>query len=212
MTTTNKIKKMNIKDYLDVLKTKAPAPGGGSVAGITAAQGTGLVLMVLDLTIGKEKYKQFENQHIEIQKNLSKLHEKFENAADNDRNAFLELSKAYKLPKTTDEEKKIKKEILSKASIGATEAPFKIIEMSYEAIVYTSELICNTNKMAISDLGVAAMCFVSAAKSAWLNVKTNLPYISDENIKKEFDKKGRAYVIKIEEMSKRIYTEVEDCL
>ena len=50
---------MTIKDYLDVLKSDAPAPGGGSVSALTAAQGIGLVSMVCELTIGKERYKDF---------------------------------------------------------------------------------------------------------------------------------------------------------
>ena len=51
-----KLVDMTVKDYLDLLKSDAPAPGGGSVSALSAAQGVGLVAMVADLTIGREKY------------------------------------------------------------------------------------------------------------------------------------------------------------
>ena len=51
---------MTVKDYLDLLKSDAPAPGGGSVSALSAAQGVGLVAIVADLTIGREKYAEYE--------------------------------------------------------------------------------------------------------------------------------------------------------
>ena len=54
-----KLVDMTVKDYLDLLKSDAPAPGGGSVSALSAAQGVGLVAMVADLTIGREKYAEY---------------------------------------------------------------------------------------------------------------------------------------------------------
>ena len=45
---------MTVKDYLDLLKSDAPAPGGGSVSALTGAQGLALMLMVADLTLTRE--------------------------------------------------------------------------------------------------------------------------------------------------------------
>ena len=52
---------MQVKEYLDVLKSDAPAPGGGSVSALAGAQGVGLFMMVADLTIGKEKYADYQD-------------------------------------------------------------------------------------------------------------------------------------------------------
>ena len=51
---------MQVKDYLDLLKSDAPAPGGGSVSALAGAQGVGLFMMVADLTLGKEKYADYQ--------------------------------------------------------------------------------------------------------------------------------------------------------
>ena len=56
-----KLVDMTVKNYLDVLKSEAPAPGGGSVSALSAAQGAGLVAMVCDLTIPKEKYAEYKD-------------------------------------------------------------------------------------------------------------------------------------------------------
>ena len=49
-----------LKDYLDALKSSAPAPGGGSASALAGAQGVALVMMVANLTVGREKYKEQE--------------------------------------------------------------------------------------------------------------------------------------------------------
>ena len=58
-----KLVDMEMTQYLDVLKSDAPAPGGGSVSALAGAQGVGLFMMVADLTTGKEKYADFQTMH-----------------------------------------------------------------------------------------------------------------------------------------------------
>ena len=52
---------LKVSQYLDVLKSDAPAPGGGSVSALAGAQAVGLFMMVADLTIGKEKYAEYQD-------------------------------------------------------------------------------------------------------------------------------------------------------
>ncbi len=207
-----KIVDMKIKEYMDILKTDEPAPGGGSVSGVTAAQGIALTLMVLELTIGKEKYKEYEEKNIEIRGECIKLYNELLNAADADKEAFIKLSKGYKLPKSTDEEKQNRKEVIGKLSLAATKAPFEVIIKSYDALKLTEKIVGKSNKMASSDLGVAAACLEAAAKSAWLNVKINLPYLIDEDYKTRFEKEGKDTLDKIKKLSKQIYEEVKGAL
>ena len=48
-----------IIDFLNELKSAAPAPGGGAVAALTGAQGAALIMMVANLTVGKKKYEEY---------------------------------------------------------------------------------------------------------------------------------------------------------
>lgn len=204
-----KIADMSIKEYLDILKTDAPAPGGGGVSGLTAAQGISLTLMVIELTLGKKKYEEYMEIIEKSRERALELHEELAVAADEDREVFLKLSEAYALPKETEEEKKIKQQILGERSLAATEAPYKVMELSLEGLEITEKLVGKSNKMAVSDLGVAAACFLAACKSAWLNVKINLPYLTDKDRAQAFEKGGRNILEKVTELSEKIYDAVE---
>ena len=204
-----KIADMSIKEYLDVLKTDAPAPGGGGVSGLTAVQGISLTLMVIELTLGKKKYEEYMELIEKSRERALGLYEELVVAADEDREVFLKLSEAYALPKETEEEKKIKQQVLGERSLAATEAPFKVMELSLEGLEITEKLVGKSNKMAVSDLGVAAACFLAACKSAWLNVKINLPYLTDKDRAQAFEKGGRNILEKVTELSEKIYDAVE---
>ena len=204
-----KIADMSIKEYLDILKTDAPAPGGGGVSGLTAAQGISLTLMVIELTLGKKKYEEYMELIEKSRERALELYEELAVAADEDREVFLKLSEAYALPKETEEERKIKQQVLGERSLAATEAPFKVMELSLEGLEITEKLVGKSNKMAVSDLGVAAACFLAACKSAWLNVKINLPYLTDKDRAQAFEKDGRNILEKVTELSEKIYDAVE---
>lgn len=204
-----KIADMSIKEYLDILKTDAPAPGGGGVSGLTAAQGISLTLMVIELTLGKKKYEEYIELIEKSRERALELYEELAVAADEDREVFLKLSEAYALPKETEEEKKIKQQVLGERSLAATEAPYKVMELSLEGLEITEKLVGKSNKMAVSDLGVAAACFLAACKSAWLNVKINLPYLTDKDRAQAFEKGGRNILEKVTELSEKIYDAVE---
>lgn len=204
-----KIADMSIKEYLDILKTDAPAPGGGGVSGLTAAQGISLTLMVIELTLGKKKYEEYMELIEKSRERALELYEELAVAADEDREVFLKLSEAYALPKETEEEKKIKQQVLGERSLAATEAPYKVMELSLEGLEITEKLVGKSNKMAVSDLGVAAACFLAACKSAWLNVKINLPYLTDKDRAQAFEKGGRNILEKVTVLSEKIYDAVE---
>lgn len=204
-----KIADMSIKEYLDILKTDAPAPGGGGVSGLTAAQGISLTLMVIELTLGKKKYEEYMELIEKSRERALELYEELAVAADEDREVFLKLSEAYALPKETEEEKKFKQQVLGERSLAATEAPYKVMELSLEGLEITEKLVGKSNKMAVSDLGVAAACFLAACKSAWLNVKINLPYLTDKDRAQAFEKGGRNILEKVTELSEKIYDAVE---
>ncbi len=203
------IKDMIIEKYIEDLSSKSPTPGGGSVAGISAVQGIALNLMVINLTLNNKKYSNFFEHNEDIKEKCEKLYSELINAADSDKIAFSKLSKAYSMPKETEEEIQLKKNALDEASLGATMAPFAVMERSLEGLYLTKELIGKSSKMAISDLGVAATMFRSASESAWLNVKINLPYLKDREIADNFNQKGQNLLVSVKKLSEEIYNKVE---
>lgn len=101
-----KLVEMQINDFIAVLGSDTPAPGGGSASALAAAQGIALTKMVTELTIGKKKYAEFEDEIELLQKKAKSLQEGLLRAIDEDTEAFNQVSAVFGLPKTTEEEKK----------------------------------------------------------------------------------------------------------
>ena len=202
-----KLGDMTVRDYLDLLKSDAPAPGGGSVSALSAAQGVGLVAMVADLTIGREKYAEYEQVCKEAKEEALKLYEALVAAIDEDTEAFNKVSAAYKMPKDTDEQKAARSAAIRKANVGATQVPYETIKLCLAGLKVTETMVGKSNPNAASDLGVAALNLMAGIRGAWLNVKINLPGIKDEAAKAQFEK-GAEMVDEAYVLASRIYEEV----
>ncbi|AIS53135.1 methenyl-tetrahydrofolate cyclohydrolase [Thermoanaerobacter kivui] len=183
----------NIREFIEVLASKEPVPGGGGAAALAGAIGNALGSMVGNLTVGKEKYKDVEQEIIKILEEEKKLQEELLSLIDEDAQVFSEVAKAYKLPKNTDEEKRKKEEALNNALKNACQVPIKIMEKSLEALKLQRRLAEIGSKLAISDVGVGALILKAAVLSGYLNVIINLNGIKDE----EFVKKTNEYTEKM---------------
>ena len=113
-----KLAEMKVNEYLDVLKSDAPAPGGGSASALAAAQGVGLVCMVCDLTLGKEKYAEHQEVCTEAKEKAADLYSKLVAAIDKDTEAFNLVSAAFKMPKGTDEEKAARSKAIADGTLA----------------------------------------------------------------------------------------------
>lgn len=206
-----KLVDMTVKDYLDVLKSDAPAPGGGSVSALSAAQGIGLTAMVASLTIGKERYRDFEADCTAAREEAEALHEKLAAAVDKDTEAFNLVSAAFKLPKESEEQKAARSKAIAEATLKATEVPFETLTLCLEGLKVTAKLVGRSNPNAASDLGVAALNLLAGIKGAWLNVLINLPGVKDEAAKAGFEA-GSEMVAEAEKLAAQIYEEVKAAL
>jgi len=176
-----KLIEMKLKDFIDELSSDSPAPGGGSVAALAGALSSALSSMVCNLTIGKEKYKDVEYDMEKILDRVEDIRERFMELIDRDTEAFNRVMEAFKLPKNTEEEKKIRKEKIQDALKGAALVPLETARMCAEMIELCKEIAEKGNKNSITDVGVAAIMAKAGLESAILNVKINLKSINDEN-------------------------------
>lgn len=191
-------------DFVDVLASKSAVPGGGGAAALTGAIGIALGSMVCNLTIGKKKYAEYEESVKSILEKARELEKDLINMIDEDAECFLPLSKAYGLPSSTEEEKKIKADTMESALKNACEVPIKIVKVCYEAIKLHEDLVDKGSRLAISDVGVGVQCLRAAILSGQLNVIININSIKDE----EYVKSVRDEVNNLVENGVRICDEV----
>lgn len=203
-----KLVEMKVNEYLDVLKSDAPAPGGGSVSALAGAQGVGLFMMVCDLTLGKEKFADYQEICAQAKKDGAKLYEELVEAIDKDTEAFNLVSAAFKMPKATDEEKSARSKAIAEGTLVATEVPFRSMELAFDGLLIAQKLEGKSNPNAASDLGVAVLNLMSCIKGAWLNVKINLPGVKDESIAKAFVEKGEKIITEAEAIEKELYGKI----
>lgn len=204
MTLTN----LTVNEFIEKVASKSPAPGGGSVAAVTAAQGIALTKMVTGLTIGKKKYAEFDEIMKEISKKAEELTNKLIEYVNKDTEAYNNVSAVFSMPKETDEEKKKRTKAMQEALKTAAVVPFEVMELCHEALILTEKCIGKSNTNAISDLGVAALNLDAGTKGAWLNVKINLSGIKDPDFVNEYAAKGEEICKIANELSTKIYSQV----
>ncbi|MBN7774517.1 cyclodeaminase/cyclohydrolase family protein [Clostridium aminobutyricum] len=207
-----KLVEMTVNEYLDVLKSDAPAPGGGSVSALAGAQGAGLLMMVCDLTTGKEKYADYQEICVQAKTQAAALQEALTEAIDKDTEAFNLVSAAFKMPKGSDEEKRARSQAIAEGTLVATEVPYSVMTLAYEGLQEVKNILGKFNTNAASDLGVAVLNLMTCIKGAWLNVKINLPGVKDEAKKRVFQEEGESLVRDAEKLADELYLEIAKSL
>lgn len=166
-------------EFVEALSTKAAVPGGGGAAALNGAIGAALGSMVCNLTIGKKKYAEHEDQVKSILEKTKEIEKDLVKMIDDDAKCFLPLAKAYGMPSETEEDKRIKQETLETALKNACEVPIQIVKAAYEGIKLHEELLEIGSRLAISDVGVGVQSLRGALVGGQLNVLININSIKD---------------------------------
>jgi formiminotetrahydrofolate cyclodeaminase len=172
-------KDKSIQLFLDELASKAPTPGGGSAAAIMGAQSAALTSMVCNLTIGKPKYAEVENDMQALLQKSEALREELTGMIQADIDVFNRLMATYALPKETDDQKTLRSAAIQQALSEATEIPLACARACAQAVELSRIAADIGNSAAISDAGVAVMAAYSGLKSAALNVYINAGSLKD---------------------------------
>jgi formiminotetrahydrofolate cyclodeaminase len=174
-------KDISLSQLLVELSSKAGAPGGGSVAGLAGAFASAMISMVCNLTIGKKKYQEFEDEMKQNLEYAEKLREEFLLLAGKDAEVFNEVMEAYRLPHESDDEKNERKIAVEEATKRASLVPMDILRRCEYIAKLSRSVALKGNENSISEAGVAATMTLAAGQSASLNILINLSTISDED-------------------------------
>ena len=201
---------LKLDEYLDILISDEPAPGGGSVSALACAQGAALISMVCDLTTAKKKYADDHELCRQIKEEAVKLYGDLKAAIDKDTDAYNLVAAAFKMPKETDEEKAARKKAIADGTLEATKVPLSVMQMGMETMKLADRLYGHFNKNCASDLGVGVINLLTGIRGAWRNVKINLPGVKDEAFAAEAEAEGRKILAEAEEIADRLYKAIEE--
>lgn len=200
------------REFVEVLSSKAPVPGGGGASALVGALGTALGNMVGQLTLGKKKYVDVEEDISILMEKASKLQEELLILVEKDAEVFEPLAKAYSMPKETEEEKAEKENVMAQVLRDAAEVPLEIMRKCCQVIELQGEFAEKGSRLAVSDAGVGVIFCKSALQGASLNVFINTKSMKDrelaEKIDREADEMLREYTMKADEIFASVFHEL----
>lgn len=174
------LKDLNVAAFIDELSRESPAPGGGSVAALCAALSAALTSMVANLTFGKKGFETSWPLMNDLAGQAQKLKAEFIAAIDDDTEAFNRIGAARKLPKDTDDNKRLRDQAIEQANKDATMVPLLVLEKTVKAIEIAEIVASKGNPNTLSDAGVAGLTARAAADGALYNVLINLQSLRDQ--------------------------------
>ena len=200
--------KNSIEEFAGGLSSAKPVPGGGGACAAAGAFAAALGMMVANLTVGKKRYADVEEEMKEILVRLGGLRDQLLELIDKDAEAFEPLSRAYGLPKETPEQREEKERVLEAALYEASMVPLEIMERILEAMEDLEILSKKGSRIVISDAGVGVLFAQAALDGASLNVFINTKLMKDRIKAQRIDKKAEDMIRQGQEYKDRIYSAV----
>lgn len=171
---------MSLREFQAALASSSPTPGGGTAAAVALGQAAALSIMVCDLTLGKEKWAEGWAIAEEIQLLAIPMMERANQLATEDSEAFDRVMAGFSMPKSTEEEKGVRRTHIRAATYTAAEVPFETASLALDLLTKLPALARSGNANAVTDVGVAGLLASAAAKGALFNVDINLDSLPEE--------------------------------
>ena len=198
-----------VSQFLDELASSSPAPGGGSVAALAGAAGGALTAMVCNLTIGKKKYADVQDEMSAVAQHTEHLRKELALLIDKDTEAFNTVMTAFGLPKGTEQEQLARTAAIQEATKSATLIPLQVMKVCQQTLHHTLTVAQKGNKNSASDAGVAALMLQAGCAGAALNVRINLNGLSDAAFVQQSTQQYRDTLRIVESLTREVLTAVE---
>ena len=179
---TVKLTELTVKDFLNKVAGSDPVPGGGSIAALNGALASALAAMVANLTIGKKKYAEVQEDMQAIAQEAERLMGDFTADIDRDSDAYDRVFACFKMPKETDEEKAARSAAIQEATKYAAQVPLEVARRACALMPLIAEVALKGNQNAVTDACVAMMSARNAVLAAVLNVRINLSSLKDAEL------------------------------
>lgn len=194
------------REFVAVLASNEPAPGGGGAAALVGAIGTALGNMVGSLTVGKKKYADVEAEIIALQAKCDALQAELLDQVPADAEGFLPLAKAYGIPKDDP----TRDAVMEEATVIACRVPVRIMELCCEALDAIAVFAEKGSRLAVSDAGCGAVIVKSALQAASLNVFINTKTLKNRETAEEMNAKCLGMLEKYGKLADEIFETVKN--
>lgn len=195
-------------EFIDELSSASPVPGGGGACAAVGALAAALGMMVANLTVGKKRYADVEDEMQECLSRLKELRDRLITLTDQDAEAFEPLSRAYGLPRETEEDRIRRERVMKSALYEASIVPLQIMETIRETMQYLETLGAKGSRIAVSDAGVGILFAQAALEGASMNVFINTKLMKDRARAEELNQKADNMIEEGRRQKERVCKEV----
>lgn len=195
-------------EFIDELSSGSPVPGGGGACAAVGALAAALGMMVANLTVGKKRYADVEDEMQECLSRLKESRDRLIVLTDQDAEAFEPLSRAYGLPRETEEDRIRRERVMESALYEASIVPLRIMETIRETMQYLETLGAKGSRIAVSDAGVGILFAQAALEGASMNVFINTKLMKDRARAEELNQKADNMVEEGRRQKERVCKEV----
>jgi formiminotetrahydrofolate cyclodeaminase len=176
------------KTFSELLKSFSapdPTPGGGTAAAMAGAIGASLLVMVTGLPKSRRNSDEDRAALAKAAEALAPLRDALLQLAQADTDAYDAVVAAYRLPKSTDEEKAARRAAVQRAMRRATDVPLDVMRSCAAALSHAARVAAHGNPSAASDVLVGTGLLMAALEGAKENVTINLPGLGDAGFQAE---------------------------
>jgi glutamate formiminotransferase/formiminotetrahydrofolate cyclodeaminase len=177
---TDRLASLDLSRFASEVASEKPVPGGGSVSAYAGALAASLVSMVSRLTLKKSEYQQYWPKAEKILRESETLQRRLIALVDEDSQSFSSLMEAYRLPKSSEIEKRVRTEQVQSRLKKAAEVPLSTANCAAQTLSLARSLSEFANENALSDAQTAVFLAHSSVMAALSNVAINLGGIKDE--------------------------------
>ena len=203
---------MQVDDYLQLVASDAPAPGGGSASALCGAQGIGLIAMVARLTAGEEKFAAYHPVCQQVIARADEVAAKLSQQVDIDTEAYGRIASAFKLPKGDDAEKAARKKAIGEATEYATRVPLETMRLAVQGLECAGQLMGNYNTNCASDVGCGVEGLLCCTRGAWLNVLINVGGVPCQETADSLKREGEELATRAEALAADLAAQVKTCI
>ena len=194
----------SVAEFTEALASKAAVPGGGGASALVGAVGIALGDMVGELTVGKKKYADVEEDVRALMSRAQELRVRLLECVNKDAEAFEPLSRAYGIPKDDP----TRDEVMEKCLRDAAAAPLEILDLCCEAIELQRDFAAKGSVLAISDAATGVVFCQSAMYGAAVNVKVNTKSMKDRDYAEKINAHVDAQLAKYRPIAEKVYQDV----
>ncbi len=207
---TKKLVDLTCRDFADITASESTAPGGGSIAAYCGALGAALATMVANVSANKKGWEDRWEYFSNVAEKGQILKDELLRLVDEDTHAFGAIMEAFKLPKSNEDEIKVRKAAIESASLYATQVPLQTMQVAHQILEIAKEMIENGNPNTLSDGAAGVLCNKTAVQAAYYNVIINAKGLNDQTIRREFAKEGRTLLAKNHKEADELLRKVEE--